>query len=95
MAINTIINIKEDKIKMGECKHADFFVYKHELYRRVCLGDKDERRVRNHLGWGISGTELSAMRMKDGMMVHIDAYAEVKPIRDAEVEIFVHDRGGI
>ena len=95
MAINTIINIKEDKIKMRECKHADFFVYKHELYRRVCLGDKDERHVSSHLGWGISGTELSAMRMKDGMMVYIDAYADVRPIRDAEVEVFVHDRGGI
>ena len=95
MAIKTIINIKEDKIRMEECEHGDFFIYNHELYRRVYLGDKDKNYVRSHFGWGISGTELSAMRMKDGMMVYIDAYAEVKPIRDAEIEIFVHDRGGI
>lgn len=80
---------------MEECKHADFFVYKHELYRRVNLGDNDKRYVRSHLGWHLSGHELSAMRMKDGEMVYIDSYEEIKPITDDEIKIIVNDKGGI
>lgn len=95
MAIKTIINIKEDKIKMEECKHANFFVYKHELYRRVYLGDSDRKYVRSRIGFGFSGIQLPAMRMKDGVIVYIDTLAEIKPITDDEIEIIVNDKGGI